>query len=80
MKLTKPQQLAALMPLIRLAGEAVPNLPPAQRADIFEGIALITSGLSVDMHIAAAQACEAIRDAETHQLTFAHLLQGKESA
>lgn len=76
----KPQKLAALMPLIRLAGEAAPNLPPPERADIFEGIALITAGLDIDMHASASMACAAIRDAETHQLTFAQILHGKEAA
>ncbi|MBE7497107.1 MAG: hypothetical protein HS117_19370 [Verrucomicrobiaceae bacterium] len=82
--MNKPQKLAALMPLIRLAGEAAPELPPPQRADIFEGIAIITAGLHADIHINATLAAEAIRDAETHQLTFAALLRqsthGKEAA
>jgi hypothetical protein len=80
MKLTKPQQLAALMPLIRLAGEAVPNLPHSQRADILEGIAIITRGLNTDMHTSALMAAQSIRDAEVHQMTFAEILQARRSA
>lgn len=68
------------MPLIRLAGGAAPELPPAERADIFEGIALITAGLHSEIHAAAFHACEAIREAETQQMTFAVILQGKEPA
>lgn len=64
------------MPLIHLAGEAAPELPSSQRADIFEGIALITRGLDKDMHTSAHLAAKAIRDAEQHQLVFASILKG----
>lgn len=74
--MNRSQKLAALMPLIRLAGEAAPVLPAAQRADLFEGVALITKGLDHSMHTAASLAAQAIRDAEAHQLVFASLLKG----
>ena len=72
--MNKPQKLAALMPLIRLAADHAPALPTAQRADVFEGISIITNGLDHDLSEHASNAAAAIRDAEARQLTFASLL------
>jgi hypothetical protein len=72
--MNKPQKLAALMPLIRLAADVAPTLPPTQRADLFEGVHLITAGLDRSMSEQARLAAQALRDAEGHQLTFAALL------
>lgn len=72
--MTKPQKLAALMPLIRLAADQAATLPPVQRADLFEGVHLITAGLDRSMSEQARLAAQALRDAEGHQLTFAALL------
>jgi len=69
-----PQKLTLLLPLLRIAHEAAPGLPPKQRAEIYEGIALITKGLDERLHGHAAAAAQALRDAEGHQLTFAALL------
>ena len=69
-----PQKLTLLLPLLRIAHEAAPTLPPKQRAEIYEGIALITKGLDSQLHGHAAAAAQALRDAEGHQLTFAALL------
>jgi hypothetical protein len=67
-------KLSAVMPLIRLAGEAAPAMPPRDRAAIFDGIAIITAGLDEHLHGHAKAAAQALRDAEGHQLTFAALL------
>ena len=67
-------KLSAVMPLVRLAGEVAPTLPPRERAAIFEGIAVITDGLDKHLHGHAKAAAQALRDAEGHQLTFAALL------
>ncbi len=68
------KKLNTLLPLIRLAGDAAPSLPPKQRAEIFDGIALITQGLDKHLHGHAKAAAQSLRDAEGHQLTFAALL------
>jgi len=70
----RSEKLAALMPLIRIAGDAAPALPPFKRAAVFDGIALITAGLDPHLHGHAAAAAQSLRDAEGHQLTFAALL------
>lgn len=62
------------MPLIRIAGDAAPSLPPFKRAAVFDGIAVITEGLDAHLHGHAKAAAQALRDAEGHQLTFATLL------
>ncbi len=67
-------KLAKILPLVRLAHDAAPSLPPKERAEIFEGIALITRGLDEELNGHAAAAAQALRDAEGHQLTFAVLL------
>jgi len=72
--MNKPQKLAALMPLLRLAAEHAPELPPAQRADIYEGIQLASEGLDRSISEEARRTAAAIREAETLQLTFASLL------
>jgi hypothetical protein len=68
------QKLTLLLPLVRIAHEAAPALPPKQRAEIYEGIALITQGLDAHLHGHADAAAKALRAAEGHQLTFAALL------
>lgn len=67
-------QLQALRPLIQLAAAHLSELPPGQRADVYEGIAITLDGLDPKLAEQAKQACQAIRDAESHQLTFASLL------
>ena len=68
------QKLTLVLPLVRIAHEAAPGLPPKQRAEIYAGIALITKGLDPHLHGHAAAAAQALRDAEGHQLTFSALL------
>jgi hypothetical protein len=63
-------QLTALMPLIRLASRHLDELPPEQRADVYEGIAIITAPLDATIHQHASHACSVLRDAESAQLTF----------
>ena len=48
--MTKPQRLSALLPLIRLVSDATPSLPPPERADLYEGLALITEGLDKELY------------------------------
>ncbi len=72
--MSRAAKLAKLLPLVRLAHEAAPCLPPHQRAAIFDGIALITAGLDARLQGHAAAAAQALREAEGHQLTFSALL------
>ncbi len=80
MKLSKQHELAALLPLIRLARDAAPGLPPAQKADILEGVALITRDLDKSIHRSASLAARCIRDAEAQQLILGSILMEKEAA
>lgn len=70
----RQQKLAAILPLVQIAADAAPALPPFKRAAVFEGIACITAGLDTHLHGHAKAAAQALRDAEGHQLTFATLL------
>ena len=72
--MTDSQKMHALMPLIRLATAQAQALPPAQRADIYEGIALAIGTASPAMADEARATCESLRAAEIQQLTFATLL------
>ncbi|WP_395737451.1 hypothetical protein [Prosthecobacter sp.] len=72
--MNRPQKLAALMPLIHLAAEHAPALPPAQRADIYEGIQIASERLDRSISEEARRTAAALREAETLQLTFATLL------
>ena len=72
---SKAAKLAKILPLVRLAHEAAPGLSPKERAELFEGIALITRGLDERLHSHAAQAAQALREAEGHQMTFTALIQ-----
>jgi hypothetical protein len=72
--MNKAHQAEALMPLVRLASEQAAALPPAQRADIYEGIYLATAAHNRPLSEQARLACLALREAETHQLTFANIL------
>lgn len=69
----RAQKLAALRPLISLAVDAAPGLPPSQRADLFEGIALAIGPLDKAASTQAATIAEHLREAEVQQLTFAGL-------
>jgi hypothetical protein len=71
--MTRPHKLQALRPLIALAVEAAPSLPPSQRADIYEGIALAIGSLDPEASSQAATIARNLRDAEVQQLTFAGL-------
>lgn len=72
--MSSPLQLTALMPLIRLASRHLDELPPEQRADVYEGIAIITAPLDAAIHQHASHACSVLRDAESAQLTFTQFI------
>lgn len=67
-------RLQKILPIVRLAHDAAPSLAPKERAELFEGIALITRGLDERLHSHATQAAKALRDAEGHQMTFTALI------
>lgn len=68
------QRRKHIAPLILLAAREAPGFPAAERADLFEAVALVSNGIDSDVAIAAAEAAAAIRDAEARQLSFANLL------
>jgi hypothetical protein len=68
------QRLEALRPLLELAQDAAPGLPASKRADIYEGLALAIGTSCPAMRDEAQAICDALREAETRQLTFAALL------
>lgn len=65
---------AALLPLINLAYQNVEALPMPERADIYEGIHLAMRGIDPALSNHARRAAEAIRAAESSQLSFRELL------
>lgn len=72
--MTSLDRRSVLTPLINLAARSLPTLPTAERADIYEAIAMIASEIGKDqMATIATAAAAALRDAETHQLTFSTL-------
>ncbi len=72
--MTPAQKAACLRPLLDLAVGAAPALPPGERADLYEAVALAAVAADPAISAAAATAAQAIRDAEAHQLNFAALL------
>ncbi len=60
-------------PLMRLALAHVDALPPPERADIYEGLAVLLTPLDAKAALQAQAACDAIRTAESQQLSFQRL-------
>ncbi len=72
--MSKAEQRQALLPLIQLVTNHVTTLPALERADVFEGLGIITAGIHQQMSQDAYRAAEVIREAEQAQLTFVNLL------
>jgi len=64
----------AILALCRAAMLTLTSLPPIERADVYDGIALCCDGLDSDLRDLARAASDAIRDAEMRQMNFAHML------
>lgn len=68
------KQLADLYrPLLAVAVRGAETLPPAERADVFDGIAALTRRFDADLSADAQILANAIRDAEGLQLHFRNL-------
>lgn len=72
--MSKQEQRKALLPLIHLVSNHVSTLPALDRADVFEGVGIITEGIHVQMSQDAYRTAAVIREAEQAQLTFTNLL------
>jgi hypothetical protein len=75
----------SILNLLACAMQAAETMPPQSRADLLDAAGEILGTARPDLHLeavarAATAAAQALRDAETHQMTFTHLLQGKEAA
>jgi hypothetical protein len=68
--MTPAQQLQAVQPLIQLVVTHVDAMPPSERADIYEGLSLLLAPINPEAAERASLACEAIRTAESQQLSF----------
>ncbi|MGC3991676.1 MAG: hypothetical protein QM796_18695 [Chthoniobacteraceae bacterium] len=66
---SKPQQIA-LDCLFRVAQSALPTLPPTERADVYDGIAVAAAPHHRERSRKAARLATLIREVETLQLTF----------
>lgn len=69
----KEHRLLRVRALIEVALPHLPDLPPAQRADVYEGIADVTAGLDEGMRSTAADIATHLREAEMLQLNFRNL-------
>lgn len=68
------EKKVAIVALCRAALVTAANLPPAHRADVYDGIALACFTSDADLANSARAASDAIRDAELRQMTFAAVL------
>lgn len=78
MSLARPHKKLALQALCRAALVTASSMPPAERADIYEGIAIACQRVDRDMADTAQATCEALREAEMMQLNFERLLNTEE--
>lgn len=67
-----------VIPVVRRALNGAEQLPPAERADLFEGVSEILCGCSPKEAKAAKEAAKALRQAEQRQLHFNALLAQEE--
>lgn len=67
-------RLIRVRALIEVALPHLPALPPAQRADVYEGIADVAAGLDDGMSRTAAEIANHLREAELKQLQFRNLI------
>jgi len=70
--MSKPVRLA-LRPMLAAAVRGAESLRPVDRADVFEGISLVTRSNDKATSQQAAALAQAIRDAEGLQLHFRNL-------
>lgn len=62
-------------PMLAAAVRGAEGLPPAQRADVFEGVAALAASFDPELSQDAQRLADALRDAEGLQLHFSRLFQ-----
>jgi hypothetical protein len=70
----KLHRLVRVRALIEVALPHLHTLPPAQRADVYEGISDVTRGIDETLCATAATIATHLREAELLQLNFRSLL------
>ena len=73
MKMSERRKLM-LRALMRAALPAVEALPPGERADAYEGIAIACARYDAELHDTAHQAAEHLRESLGAQMSFRQLL------
>ena len=68
------EERALVVQLVRTVLPSLDKADPAHRADLLEGISIVTRDAAPDISVEAARTASAIRDAATAQLTFAAIL------
>lgn len=74
MKMTREQRRQSLMALLKVALPAVEALPPTERADALDGIAVAFGSVDPAASDSASQAARLLRDAMAAQLTLRTIL------
>lgn len=74
MKPTREQRKQALLALMRVALPAVESLPPQERAEAMEGIAIAFVSVDREASTTASNAAHALREAMAAQLTLRTIL------
>lgn len=64
-----------IRPLMVLAAKELPCLPVPERIALYEAVAVALAGIEPAASSKAKSAAEALRQAETSQITFANLFQ-----
>jgi len=67
-------KIAALRALFQLAIPAADALPPAQRADIYDGISYAAEGNDPDLADIARNVADSLRQSEASQMLFKGIL------
>ena len=62
-----------LTPMVKLAAQAAASLPPADRADVYDGIAAVTASTDKKLSKEAKNYASALRESEALQLHFQNL-------
>lgn len=68
------QERELVVQLVRTVLPSLNAADPAHRADLLDGISIVTREAAPDISVEAARTASAIRDAAAAQLTFASIL------
>jgi hypothetical protein len=71
--MSRPDRHRCVRVLIRVAMDAVEDLPPADRADAYDGLAIVAAKVNPEAAQIARQIAEGLRDCELRQGQFRDL-------